>query len=222
VLELVAVILAPAAFWLVYHYFKDRDRPEPLALLLTTYVAGIAAGALCLGAFERLNGLGLRAEPEDGAVPFFLYCVLVVGLVEESAKLAPVWLLCMRWRHFDEPVDGMVYASVAALGFASFENYQYMQFLDGAPMLARAVASPLTHAVFASMWGYALGRARYAGAPAWRSVIPALLCAALAHGVYDFVAVGAHVAFRPVTAVIVLALWIWRMRAFRRLQAGPG
>jgi RsiW-degrading membrane proteinase PrsW (M82 family) len=78
-------------------------------------------------------------------------------------------------------------------------------------MIARAAALPLTHAVFASIWGHALSRAKHDGTPLWRAVIPALALSALVHGVYDFVAVGAHVAFRPVTAAIVLAIWIWRM-----------
>ena len=221
-LDYLTIIIAPAAFWLLYHYYRDRYRPEPLLLLLSTYVAGIAAGFLCLRAFERLNRLGLDAGPEDGGWQFLLYCVIGIGLLEETAKLAPVWLVCARWREFDEPVDGIVYASVSALGFASFENYKYMEFLEGAPMLARAAASPLTHAVFSSIWGYALGRARHDGTPVWRAVIPALALSALAHGVYDFVAVGTHVAFRPVTAAIILAIWIWRMRTFRKLHAEQG
>ena len=221
-LDYLTIILAPAAFWLLYHYYKDRHRPEPLLLLLVTYLAGIAAGFVCLRAFEWLNDLGIHAGPEDGWWRFLLYCVLGVGLLEELAKLAPVWLLCVRWRQFDEPVDGIIYASVVGLGFASFENFKYMEFLEGGPMLARAVASPLTHAVFASIWGHALGRAKHDGTPLWRAVIPALALSALAHGVYDFVAVGAHVAFRPVTAAIILAIWIWRMRTIRRLHTEQG
>ena len=221
-LDYLTILIAPALFWLFYHYYKDRHRPEPLPLLLVTYLAGIVAGFVCLRAFEWLNDLGIRAEPADGWWKFLLYCVLGVGLLEELAKLVPVWLICIRWRQFDEPVDGIVYASVVGLGFATFENYEYMKFLDGAPMYARAAASPLTHAIFASIWGHALGRAKHDGTPLWRAVFPALAVSALAHGIYDFVAVGAHVAFRPVTAVIILGIWIWRMRTVRRLHAEQG
>ena len=47
---------------------------------------------------------------------------LVVGLVEEGAKILAVGGFARRRKEFDEPVYGIVYASAAAIGFASVEN----------------------------------------------------------------------------------------------------
>jgi RsiW-degrading membrane proteinase PrsW (M82 family) len=189
-----------------------------VALLGISYVAGFVAGYLCLQAFELLNRMGLRDDPTD-APGFLLYCILAVGLLEEIAKLVPFVLLCMWLPNFDEPVDGVIYASVVALGFASYENFMYMEFLEGPAMFGRAFASPLTHAMFASIWGYAAGRARHEGRSVAVWIAVGLAIAAVLHGLYDFVIVGAPAYYRPLSAAIILAIWIWRMRAIRDLHA---
>ncbi len=217
ILSVLSLIVAPALLWLLYHYYKDRFQPEPVRLLGVSYVAGFVAGYLCLQAFDVLNRLGLRDDPTD--VPgFLLYCIVVVGLLEEVAKLLPFVVLCMRLPQFDEPVDGVIYASVVALGFASFENLKYMEFLEGPAMLGRAIASPLTHAMFASIWGYAAGRAQHErrSVVVWIGV--GLTVSVVLHGLYDFVVVAAPVYFRPLSAAIILVIWIWRMRAIRNLH----
>lgn len=217
-LEAGLLIVAPALGWILYHYYKDRFRPEPFWAAALTFLAGALAGWLCLKLYGIGNRHGLVAEPADGAGVFFVYLLVGVGLVEELAKFLPFRLLSMNLRHFDDPGDGIFYASLAGLGFAAYENWEYMQFLDGAPMVGRAIASPLTHAMFASVWGYAGGGARIAGRRVWPAATVALGAAALIHGTYDYLVLTMHPAGRPATAAIILAVWIWRMEHIRRLQ----
>jgi RsiW-degrading membrane proteinase PrsW (M82 family) len=220
--RIVAVILAPALLWLVYHVWKDRQRPEPVRFLLVAYVLGIGAGWLGLHVYEWIGRLGLTADPqglaEQSPLQFLVYALLVVGPLEEAAKFLPFALVCLRLRAFDEEIDGVVYASAVALGFASFENFVYMRFLEGVELFARAVASPITHALFASIWGYASARAKLRGTSVARAALLALVVAALAHGLYDFLLLAAKPWVRPVPALIILAIWIWRMRLVRGLQ----
>ena len=68
---------------------------------------------------------------------------------------------------FDEPMDGIVYAAAAALGLATLENvlYVFSAYLTSPPLrsstvIARAIFSVPGHALFAGVWGYALGQAR--------------------------------------------------------------
>jgi RsiW-degrading membrane proteinase PrsW (M82 family) len=217
-----AVIIAPALLWLVYHFWKDRFRPEPVLFLLLSYVLGIGSGWFGLRAYAWATRLGATADPHGLAdtdpFGFLAYALLVIGPLEEIAKFVPFALVCIRLRAFDETMDGIVYASAVALGFASFENYAYMRFLEGAELFARAVASPLTHAMFASIWGYACARARLRGGSFALAAVGGLSVAALAHGLYDFLLLAAPPWVRPIPALIVLAIWIWRMRLVRRLQ----
>lgn len=221
-LKIAAVILAPALFWLLYHRWKDRRRPEPVPAIVLAYVAGIGSGWVGLAAYEWTHRLGLTADPHGlaasdvGALLF--YCLLVVGPVEELVKFLPFVVIAARLRAFDEEIDGVVYASAVALGFASYENFQYMRFLDGAELAARSIASPLTHAMFASIWGIAYGRARMRGRSLVRACAAGLTLSALLHGLYDFLVLSVSPWLRPAAALIILLIWIWRMRLFRGVQ----
>ena len=53
-------------------------------------------------------------------------CFLVIGPCEEIAKFLAVRLFVYRNHEFDEPLDGIIYAAAAALGFASLENVLYV------------------------------------------------------------------------------------------------
>ena len=205
-----SVIVAPTVFWLFYHRYKDRFRPEPLVDLGLAFLLGIGAGFLA-------------ALPEvDVATPTLFhelaYMLLVGGLLEESAKMIPFLAVCRRFRSFDEPIDGIIYASLVAMGFACYENLQYRQWLTEGEMLARSIASPLTHCMWASIWGYAIGRAKIAGSGVARPALISLGIAAIAHGLYNFVLEGLSDYVRPLAAGIVLLIWIWRIRLIERLH----
>jgi RsiW-degrading membrane proteinase PrsW (M82 family) len=175
-----------------------------------------------LKAYALAEWLGAPSDPsllaETNKLGFFVYSVLVIGLLEEAAKFLPFWIVCVRLRAFDERIDGIVYASAVALGFASYENLLYLQFLDGVELVARSVASPLTHAMFSSIWGWAVARDLERSGPAFLSGLIGLGVAALAHGVYDFLILAAHPFVRPVPALIVLGIWVWRIRLIGSLN----
>jgi RsiW-degrading membrane proteinase PrsW (M82 family) len=221
-LKIATVILAPALFWLLYHRWKDRRQPEPIPAVLLAYAAGVGSGWVGLAAYDLTRRLGLTADPatlaSSDVVGLLGYTLLIVGPLEELVKFLPFVVICSRLPAFDEEIDGVVYASAVALGFASFENFQYMRFLEGADLAARAVASPLTHAMFASVWGFAYGRARMRGGSIVRACVLGVALAALLHGLYDFLALSVSVWLRPAAALLILTIWIWRMRLFRSVQ----
>src|SRR5512143_2104230 len=127
VIKIGFAILAPAAFWVGYYYYKDRFRPEPPANLAASYGLGFLAGFLCYEFYGLLALAGLmpgfqailtRTSPME----FFSYSVVVVGMIEETFKYLPCALVVLRFRSFDERSDGIVYAPTLAVGFSSFEN----------------------------------------------------------------------------------------------------
>ena len=218
-------LLAPAAFWIGYLYYKDRYRPEPLVVVGVAYLLGVVAGFLCLQGYVMAEDLGLPADPmglaETDPAAFLVYCLGFVGVVEELFKCLPLVLVVMHLRVFDEVIDGIVYASSIALGFATFENLSLLPALEGAEQYGRAFASPLIHTMFSSIWGYAIAVAKLGGKPVWPAALAGLAIAALVHGVYDFLTV--NPALRLGAALLILAVWIWRIRTISKLHAGaPG
>ena len=151
-------VVLPVLFWAIYHYYKDHHLPEPVGHLLFTFALG--AGSFYLGAlmYQGLDLVNLRYDAyllaETHPVGLLAYAVLVIGLIEELAKLIPFLAIIVHFKEFDEPIDGIIYGSFLALGFAAVENIQYSQFLSSTQALARDFAGPVVHIVFASIWGY--------------------------------------------------------------------
>lgn len=153
-IPVIASIL-PALLWMTLFYRSDRYAPEPRKLVARTFLVGaIVAAAMVFSLKELPFKLSLMYSS-----------VLIAPVSEEMAKF-----LCVRWTvydnpEFNEPIDGMVYATAAALGFASVENILYVLNVwvaggkeAGVMVLAgRSVLSVPAHAIFSSVWGLALG-----------------------------------------------------------------
>ncbi len=217
-----ALIFAPAVFWAGYSYYHDRFKPEPLVLTAFSYFLGFLSGWLCLHAYDiLLPALSIPADPEafQGLnLKFLLYCIVAVGLVEELFKFLPFLAAVTRFRDFNEEMDGIFYASACALGFASYENLFYLPCLSGFALFGRAVASPLSHTVFASVWGYTVGVACIRGQKLWPAALKGVGLAALLHGLFDFLTLSSPL-LRVLAALLLLGAWLWRIRTVERLAA---
>lgn len=214
-------ILAPTLFWAGYHYYRDRRQPEPLWQTGLAFATGIAAGWLGQRLYQGLAGIGLWFDPyqlvETDLWGLLLYSIFGIALVEELAKLLP-FLLIVRWLPaFDEPVDGIIYAAFIALGFASYESFFYLGFLSTTEQFARGITSPLIHAMFASLWGYPIGRAILARRPLTPAIAKGMAAAIFVHGVYNFLVFGLPLWSRLLAAALILAVWAWRMHLIERV-----
>ncbi len=221
-MAIAAMILGPALFWAGYHRYKDRYRPEPLKFLAATYLLGIGAAYLASWGYRALDLVELRFDAyqlaRDDLAGLWWYSILAIGLIEEAAKLLPFLLVAMRWRHFDEPVDGIIYASFIALGFASHENVEYLKYSSGWEALGRSIASPLVHVMFSSIWGYLIARAHFDRRPLAGAIALGLGLAALLHGAFDFITIGVPQWVRIGPPLIILAIWLWRIHLIERIQ----
>lgn len=215
-------VIVPVLFWAVYHYHKDRVLPEPPGNLLLCLVLGLVAAAISKAMYIGLEPLGLRLDAvalaEENGIALLAYALLAIGPIEEFAKMLPFLLVVTRLRAFDEPLDGITYASFIALGYAATENYHYLDFLGGMEAAARGFAGPVIHILFASIWAYWITRARLAGQPIlWPAVLGFLIAAGL-HGLYDFMVLRHPVSALPIAAGMIASIWIWRLRLMRRMH----
>ncbi len=219
-------IVMPAIFWAGYHYYKDRHMPEPIGNLVLCFGLGILSFYLGKLMYMGLDLLGLRfdafALAESSRAGLLAYSVLAIGGIEEFAKLLPFLIVVLRFKAFDEPLDGIIYAAFIALGFATVENILYLQYADGLEMIGRGFASPLVHVMFASIWAFNIGLAFLQRKRLTAIVLKYLGLAALAHGVYDFMVIALPLSALPLSALLILAIWLWRMRLIRDLQRRAG
>ncbi len=219
---LILPIALPVIFWAAYHYHKDRHLPEPPQNLLLCFALGMAAAWLSKGLYLALDPLGLRfdafALAEEDTLALFTYSMLAIGPIEEFSKLLPFLFVVLRFRAFDEPMDGLIYASFIGLGYALAENLNYLDFLTPFEAAARGFAGPVVHILFASIWAFWISRAHLARQPIRKAAILGFLLAAGLHGIYDFLVMMQPVAALPIAALLIVGIWIWRLRVLRRLH----
>jgi RsiW-degrading membrane proteinase PrsW (M82 family) len=213
-------IIAPAIFWIGYLYFKDRVQPEPFRTTGITYILGIFSAILAIQTFKVLPILGIPEDPsalmDTNRLKFLLYSIGITGFIEEFCKFLPFFFIVLRFKFFDEEIDGIIYASIIALGFASYENSRYLVYMDGLELFGRAFASPLTHAIFSSIWGYAVGLASLKSSSVLKASLLGICLAALCHGLFNFLTTSPGL--RVCASILILIIWVWQIHLIERLR----
>lgn len=208
-LVIFVLALAPGVFWAWYFYHRDKFEPEPAALIVKVFLLG-ALATFPIAFIEGFVGLFIASPLSMGAV--------IAPIVEEYGKFAVVHRFVYHNIEFDEPMDGIVYAATAALGLASVENviYVFTAYLIS-PELAldtiaiRAIFSVPGHALFSSVWGYALGRAKFTAADRRSGIIlRGLILAMVLHGIFNFLLFSTEFfAYALVVFILVLIPGLW-------------
>jgi RsiW-degrading membrane proteinase PrsW (M82 family) len=219
---LILPVVIPVLFWAGYHYHKDRHLPEPPLNLLLCFGLGLFAALLSKLMYMGLEPLGLRFDAvslaDTNPLGLLAFSLLAIGPIEELAKLLPFVIVVLRLKAFDEPLDGIIYASFIALGYAAAENFHYLDYLTPLEAAARGFASPVVHIVFASIWAHWITSAWLAGRPILLPLILGFTTAAMLHGVYDFLVLLHPVTALPAAAGLILVIWVWRLILMRRLH----
>ena len=190
--------------------------------LLLCFVLGMVAAAISKLMYIGLDPLGLRFDAvalgSENPLGLLAYALLAIGPIEEFAKLLPFVLVVLRFKAFDERLDGIIYASFIGLGYAATENLYYLDFLTPLESAARGFASPVVHILFASIWAYWITQARMEHRPIGKALLLGFILSALLHGIYDFLVLLNPVSALPIAATLIITIWIWRLVLMRRLH----
>jgi len=186
---LLFVAVLPPLFILRYYYKQDKAKPEPIGLIIKVFAWGcflvLPAIILELAADKLLNPLLWDCYIIYIAAKSFI----IAGLIEEWLKRIAVKKSVYNNPHFDEVMDGIVYAVVVSLGFATIENIFYV--LDGGLSIGiiRAITALPLHAVSAGIMGYYIGKAKFSETFQIEKQLfrKGLTYAVIIHGSYDFI-----------------------------------
>ncbi|MBR4211806.1 MAG: PrsW family intramembrane metalloprotease, partial [Oscillibacter sp.] len=152
---------------------------------------------------------------------------IMTALVEEGGKYFVLKRVTWRSPEFDYVFDGIVYAVVVSLGFATIENILYLLDGDLSTAIMRAVFSVPGHAIDGIYMGSFYGLAKRfdtTGHPrkCRASLRRALWVPVLIHGFYDFclsaedaVLIGVFLVFE----IVITILAFRRVRKFSREDA---
>jgi RsiW-degrading membrane proteinase PrsW (M82 family) len=148
----------------------------------------------------------------------------VVAFSEEGAKY--VLLKRRTWKEpeFNCQFDGVVYGVFVSLGFALWENINYVLSLGLSTALIRAVTAIPGHACFGVFMGtwYGMARRRTEAGDeegSKRMRTRALLVPAILHGFYDFAASSESGAMNLVFLAFVVLMFVTAYRLVKHVSA---
>ncbi|KNX39217.1 membrane protein [Luteipulveratus halotolerans] len=210
VLSVVVVgIVVPVFLWV------DRFESEPAGMLLFAFLWGACVATLGAAFLNDIGGYLLGAADEGNP----LVAVGVAPVVEEVLKgLAPFLLLLFRRREIDGILDGMVYAGLAACGFAFVEDILYLANgyasagEDGlvGTFVVRVLMSPFAHPMFTICTGVGIGVAATSRTALvrWTAPLIGLACAVTLHSLWNAAAVVSSGGWLVVYVVVQVPLFL--------------
>jgi protease PrsW len=108
-------------------YWVDRYEKEPIVLLGGVFLWGaiIAAGAAFV--VNTFLGLGVYMFTGSQVITELSTASVFAPIIEETLKGMACFFVFLFFTHeFDSILDGIVYASITAIGFAATENIYYI------------------------------------------------------------------------------------------------
>ncbi len=166
---------------------RDRLEPEPKALVLQVFIlGGLLASAIGIPFLEGFFEISTWLYRNTWS--HLLGAILVIGVSQEFLKYAAVRFSVFGSAEFDEPIDGIVYATASGLGFATVLNIAFVVNSGGVDLGAgviRMTVIALAHASFAGVVGYYLGLEKFEKRPVWSTAV-GLALAALLNGIFFF------------------------------------
>lgn len=184
---LLTLTLAPGLAIAIFVYYKDKFDREPRRQLIWAFLLGMVSAipAVAISQFlSKLEGFG----GGNGVLDTFLYAFITVAFAEELAK----FIFLRRFSRkpfFNEPFDGITYAVMIGMGFATLENVLYVYLYSDVPYntaLMRMLTAVPAHASFAVIMGYFVGLAKFKKGNRIGWQLLGLLGAIIFHGMYDF------------------------------------
>ena len=215
-MNLTLIAVAPVAVLLVYFYFRDRYRKEPILLLGLSFTGGMLSVPLVLlfHFFVPLHAMHFGNNLMDAIYQGFV----MAAIPEETGKFLMLMLIIWRNRHFDEYYDGILYAVYVSLGFACIENILYVQ--DGGVNvgIGRAFLAVPGHALDGILMGFYLSLAKFSHSRRPHYLVLSLLVPIIAHGIWDFLiflSAGWSESYPLLSILGVIAFFAFVMKLFR-------
>lgn len=204
----------PVPLYIILVLWIDRYEAEPLWMLATAFFWG-ALIATFFAFLLNTTSQGIVGSLSNANAGVAFAAVISAPIVEEIGK-AFILLIFFFWKkdEFDGVVDGIVYGSMTALGFAMTENILYYGKAaneGGGEMLTlvwiiRGFFAPFSHPLFTSLTGIGLGLARQSNNLAVKLVTPVvgLLMAIFMHSIWNGSAVFGGGAVFVLTYILVM------------------
>lgn len=206
-MTLLALAVAPGLAIMIYIYWKDQFNREPRKLLALAFFLGVLSviPVFFIGSWFNRAGAGI-SETNPWQTAF--YAFIAVALTEECSKFFFVRRFLFTHKEFDEPFDGITYAVMVSMGFATLENILYVMQGGMQVAILRMFTAVPAHATFGILMGYYMGLAKFRK-QRFAYNMTGLFAATLFHGAYDFFLMQKNIPLQGTGAILSLLIGIY-------------
>ena len=193
-------LLAASVFPLLFLYFLikiDVFETESFKDIIYVFLFG-----LVISFFLCIPYVIFREVLFDNYTTNLFVCFIAVALPEEIIKIIP-FLLVLKYRKFvNEPIDFLIYSSASALGFAFYENINYIIGYSetGNIVAIRSFLPSVMHMVVSSIFSF--GIFLYLKSKKIKFIFLGIILASLIHAVYNTLFIIA-----PIILLIILVYY---------------
>lgn len=181
---LLALAIAPGLAICIFIYWKDKFDPEPKKYLIYSFFHGVLSAIPAVLLSMTLQKV-LHSDGHETLTITGIDAFISVAFAEELAKFAFL-MIAYRRKVFNEPFDGITYAVMVSMGFATIENILYVAQGGLSVAILRIFTAVPAHATFGVLMGYFVGLAKFKGTQTGLYLFFGLMTAILFHGAYDF------------------------------------
>ena len=216
-MNLILITIAPSILILLYFFLSDKFK-EPKRLVALVFFLGILiclpAGILNTFVYENFNNNTETVEKLLGSF-------LGPAWTEELLKLFILYSIVLKRKEFNEPMDGIVYGVVVSLGFATYENYDYVYRLalewkeygvsQQDVAIWRSYSAVPMHGLNGCLMGFYLGKYVFTGDKkflGYSFFVPFLM-----HGIYNY-----YVQFGVLIVIVQLIFALKLHRELKKIQ----
>ncbi len=208
------ITIVPSILILLYFFLSDKFK-EPKISIAIVFFLGIL---ICLPA-GIINSF-MENNFKDVFSERLLHSFLGPAWCEEFLKFIILYLIVLRRNEFNEPMDGIVYGVVVSLGFATFENYDYVfrlaEHWEIEPYqmaIWRSYSAVPMHGLNGCIMGFYFGM--YAFTANKKYLILCLLIPFVIHGLYNFLSYPYHFSIVGILTIYSIILH----SNFKKLQS---
>ena len=157
---LFSLAVAPGIAVCLFIYSMNKYDRASIRYLIIAFLLGMTATLPAL--LVQTLAEDVRDQPWRHSILSYLwYAFVIVALSEEGSKFLVLRLYAYPKSVFKEPFDGVVFAVMIGMGFATVENIEYVVKFGVETGVSRFFLAIPAHAAFAVLMGYPVGRAKF-------------------------------------------------------------
>ena len=211
------ITVAPSLAILTFFFLSDKFR-EPKKTIALVFFLGVLiclpAGILNTLIYDTFNN---ETELRERLLGSFF----TAAWTEEILKLIILYAVVINRKEFNEPMDGIVYGVTVSLGFATYENYDYVFRLalewkeygitSQDVAIVRSYSAVPMHGLNGCLMGFYLGKYVFEGRE--KFLYSSFLVPFLFHGIYNF-----YVQYGVLIVIIQLIFALKLHKELKKLQ----